>query len=70
MKKVIIRKRIDLKYLPSYKWESLGFHEDSAQWFSNCHKTKQAAIESVERLKKPFPIGNKAVAIEFETVFE
>jgi hypothetical protein len=55
MKKVIIRKRTDLKYMPSYKWESLGWHEDGSEWFSNAHRSRAEAVERIERLKKSVP---------------
>lgn len=51
MKKVVIRRRRFLKYFPSYKFESIGFHEDGKPWFYATHLSKSQALAEVYSLK-------------------
>lgn len=54
------------EYMPSLKFESVGKHEDGSFWFSIGHRTRRDAIDSAERLKKPFPVGEMISTLEVD----
>lgn len=66
MKKLIIKKRDDLKYLPSHKYKIEGYHEDGSLWFSTSYRTKKECLDLADSMRKPFPIGNRMTTAEYD----
>ena len=54
MKIISIIKRKNLKYMPGYKWDKIGFN-DNIEWFHARHETKWEAWESAKKIQTKFP---------------